>query len=154
MIAKIKKCPLRGEAAPRSRRPADLQTAQAFQQFQLHAEEQALALAVRLRVLGKSLSAGCQERGGSTDKEAQDFQSLRRQLENYLVFLVGLGFDNQPYFPPVRHYLQDSLPLELYGCAGNHCSIERVETLISLLSEGIRGKEDDFFEEPVSPFSQ
>jgi hypothetical protein len=153
MTTKIKKCALRGEIAPRSRRPADRQTAQAFQQFQLHAEEQALALAVRLRVLGKSLSAGCQERGIPAGKKAQDFQSLRRQLENYLVFLVGLGFDKQPYFSPVCHYLQDSLPLELYGCSGTYCSIEQVETLISLLSEGIRGKEDDFYEEPVSPIS-
>jgi hypothetical protein len=74
-------------------------------------------------------------------------------LENYLVSLVAHGFDEHPYFPTVRHCLQESLPFELNGCAGDHCSIERVETFISLLSERNRGGEDVFPGESASSLS-
>jgi hypothetical protein len=74
-------------------------------------------------------------------------------LENYLVSLVAHGFDEHPYFPTVRHCLQESLPFELNGCAGEHCSIERVETFISLLSERNRGGEDVFPGESASSLS-
>lgn len=146
------KCSLLDEIASGPGWPIDSRTTQAFHQFQLHAEEQALDLAVRLRVLGKSLTSGCLGRGVATGKNAEDFQSLRRQLENYLVSLVDHGFEKHPYFPTVRQCLQESLPFELNGCTGNHCTIERVETFISLLSDHIRGKNDGFSGEPASSF--
>jgi hypothetical protein len=74
-------------------------------------------------------------------------------LENYLVSLVAHGFDEHPYFPTVRHCLQEFLPFELNGCAGDHCSIERVETLISLLSERILEGKDGFPVESASSLS-
>jgi|GEM_PF-1936510 len=143
-------CPLLDEVASGAGRQIDSRTTQAFHLFQLHAEEQALDLAVRLRVLGKSLASGCLGRGIATGKRAEDFQALRLQLENYLVSLADHGFEEHPYFPTVRHCLQEALPLELNGCAGKHCTIERVETFISLLSEHIRGEKYGFSGEPAS----
>ncbi|WP_053551144.1 hypothetical protein [Desulfuromonas soudanensis] len=144
MNTEIKKCPHGDKLAFGPGRSIDAPITQAFHQFQMHSEKQALDLAVRLRVLGKSLASGCPGRGVAGGKEAEGFQSLRRQLDNYLLSLVDHGFEEHPYFPTVCHCLRESLPSDLNGCAGEHCSIERVETFISLLSERNRGGEDVF----------
>jgi hypothetical protein len=122
--------------------PIDPHTTQAFQSLRVHAEELALELAVRLRVLGKSLAAGCQGRGESTEYRTAAYKSLRLNLENFISSLVEHGIAEHHYSPVVR-YLQDSLPFELAGCPGQACRVGQVETVISLLSESV-GENDDF----------
>ena len=120
----------------------DSRTTQAFQQLRFHAEDLALELAVRLRVLGKSLAAACQQPGRSAARKPVPYHALRLQFEHYMGSLVDRGFAQYRYFPVVRHCLQDSLPLEPNDCSGHPCRIERVEQVISLLSENIHGNED------------
>jgi hypothetical protein len=115
-------------------RPIDSRTTQAFHQLRLHAEELALELAVRLRVLGKSLAVACpgpEAAGGSAA-----YAGIRRQLESFFGSLGDGETAGHHSFPVVRDYLRETLPPELNGCIGaNLCRIEVVETVISLLSE-------------------
>ena len=121
----------------------DSPTTQAFQLLLVHAEDLALELAVRLRVLGKSLAAVCcQQPGGAVARKPVPYHVLRQQFENFLGSLADHGFAQQNYFPIVCHYLQDSLPLEPKGCSGHTCRIGRVEEVISLLSANTHEHED------------
>jgi hypothetical protein len=121
-------------------RPIDSRTTQAFHQLRLHAEELALELAVRLRVLGKSLAAACpgpEAVDGNIGGSAA-YANIRRQLEGFFGSLADDDPAAHHCFPVVRDYLQNSLPVELNGCGGAApCRIELVETVISLLSESI-----------------
>jgi hypothetical protein len=139
-------CPLHAGSAPGERtslggRSIDPRTTQAFHQLRFHTEDLALELAVRLRVLGKSLVAACPEWGMAGEKRtcgSVAYQNLRRQLDCFLGSQVERAFAGQHYFPVVRDYIQDSLPFELNDCAGDDlCRIELVERAISLLSEDI-----------------
>jgi hypothetical protein len=130
-------------------RPIDSRTAQAFHQLRLHAEELALELAVRLRVLGKSLAATCpgpEAVGRKRTGGSAAYTNIRRQLDGFFGSLVDGDFAGQHYFPVVREYIQETLPFELNGCVGaDPCRIELVEAVISLLSESTC--EDDGFKE-------
>ena len=130
-------------------RPIDSRTTQAFHQLRLHAEELALELTVRLRVLGKSLAAACpgpETVGGRRTGGLAAYTNIRRQLDGFFGSLVDGDFAGQHYFPIVREYIQEALPFELNGCVGDDpCRIELVEAVISLLSESTC--EDDGFKE-------
>jgi hypothetical protein len=119
-------------------RPIDSQTTQAFHQLRLHAEELALELAARLRVLGKSLTAACQGPWAADGKTGSPsaYAGIRRQLDGFFGSLLDGDFADHPYVPVVRDYIQKNLPSELNGCGNaNTCRIEIVESVISLLSE-------------------
>ena len=140
MKAKKKNCLLQadrpsGEIVRADGWPIDTHTTQAFQNFRAHAEDLALELAARLRVLGKSLAMGCPERVEFTGDKTTGYQSLRLQLDRFIGSLVEHGFAELPYFSVVRDYFQEFLPVELNGCVGQACRVEQVETVISLLSE-------------------
>lgn len=136
-------CLHRAGSAPRERtpvrdRPIDSQTTQALHQLRLHAEEVALELAARLRVLGKSLAAACPENGACGRKvkgASAAYASIRRQLDAFFGSLVDNDFAGQHYFPIVQDYIQETFPFEVNGCPGNTCRIEHIEAVISLLSE-------------------
>lgn len=128
---------------PSGGRSIDPRTAQALHQLRQHAEELALELAVRLRVLGKSLAAACPGpgvRGGRRTDGSSTYNNLRRQLDGFFGSLADRDFAVQHYFPVVREYFQETLPFELNGCVGDEsCRIEQVEAVISLLSESSCG---------------
>jgi len=134
----------------------DSRTAQAVQQLRFHAEEMALELAVRLRVLGKSLAAACLRLGTVTDKSRRNalaYQDLRGQLDAFLSLQEDRGLTGHPCFPVIRNYLKESLPYEVNGCAGNDpCRVERIETVIALLSEN-SSESYEFIGDPVISFS-
>jgi hypothetical protein len=113
--------------------------AQSFQLLRLHAEGRALELAARLRVIGKSLAASCPGHGGAaarTTPGAAAYQNLRRQLDGFLSAMCEAGAAGQHFFPAIHYFLQQILPHELNGCIGDEaCRIERVETIVSLLSD-------------------
>jgi hypothetical protein len=120
-------------------RPIDLRTTQAFYQLRLHAEELALELAVRLRVLGKSLASACpgpEAVGGKRTGGSAAYANIRRQLDGFFGSLVDDDLAAHHCFPVVREYIQETLPFELKGCAdADPCRIELVEAVVSLLSE-------------------
>jgi hypothetical protein len=145
-----------GEQASSGLRSLDSCTTQALHLLRINAEELALELAVRLRVLGKSLAAGCPGQRSIGDKSAQcssAYQGLRRQLDGFLGSLVDSDCAGQRYLPVIRHYLHNALPPELHGCVGGDaCRINRVEAVISLLSDNFY-ENDVFMEDPVLSFS-
>ena len=122
-------------------RPIDSRTTQAFHQLRLHAEELALELAVRLRVLGKSLASACPGHGagdGKRTKGAIAYTKLRRQLDGFFGSLESRDFAGDRYYPVIRHYLQDALPGELEDrVCTDPCRIELVDAVISLLTENV-----------------
>jgi hypothetical protein len=134
-----------GEIAAFRGRSIDAQTMQAFQHLRLHAEELSLELAVRLRVLGKSLAVACPAQEAVIGKRTRGslaYTNLRRQLDGFLGSLVDLDLTGQRYFPVIRHYFHQALPLELPSCGGDDaCRIERVEAVVSLLSDSV-GEDD------------
>ncbi len=153
MKPKAKTCHFNEEIVGVSSWSIDSRTMHAFHQFQLYAEEQALELAVRLRVLGKSLVAGCQRHGNPSDTTAVAYRSLRQQLGQHLASLAENDSAKDHNFATIRQFLQGSLPNELNGCAKNFCSIERVEMLITLLSENFWEKEAHFSGKPIVSYS-
>jgi len=148
--------PSPGERPSFGVRSIDSQTTQAFHQLRFHAEGLALELTVRLRVLGKSLAAACPGRGADGGKRAGGsvtYQNLRRQLDGFLGSLVDHDLAGHRCFPVIRNFLQDSLPYEVNGCVGDDpCRIERVEAVISLLSDNIC-ENDEFTGGPTLSFS-
>jgi hypothetical protein len=151
MISKNPDCllhagPSPGEMTTFGARSIDSQTTQAFHQLRFHAEGLALELAVRLRVLGKSLAAVCPGQGADEGKRAEGsvtYQNLRQQLDGFLGSLVDHDFAGHRYLPAIRNFLQDSLPYEVNGCVGGvPCRIERVEAVISFLSDNICENEE------------
>jgi hypothetical protein len=146
MPAKKTRCLLHAGSTPKDKasfasRPIDSKTTQAFHQLQFHAEELALELAVRLRVLGKSLGATCPGPAAVEGKRAGGliaYKNVRRQLDVFLGGLTESEIAGHQCFPVIRHCIQDSLPYELNDCVvASSCRIELVETLISLLSDSI-----------------
>lgn len=137
-------------------RPVEARTTEAVHQLRHHTEDLALELTVRLRVLGKSLATACPGRGTSDGTRSGNllaYQNLRRQFDDFLDSLVDRGFAGHHYFPVIRHYLQDFLPVELNGCIGaGRCRIEQVEAIISLLSAS-PGESIEFREDPLPPVS-
>jgi hypothetical protein len=139
MKSKNPHCLLRTGSSSSHGRPIDLRTTQAFHQLRLHTEELALELAVRLRVLGKSLAAACpgpEAVGRKRTGGLAAYTNIRRQLDGFFGSLVDGDFAGQHYFSVVREYIQETLPFELNGCVdADPCRIELVEAVISLLSE-------------------
>jgi len=131
----------------------DAGTAKSFQLLRLHAEGRALELAARLRVIGKSLAASCPGHGGVADRTAPGtaaYHNLRRQLDGFLSAMCEAGAAGQHFFPAIHYFLQQILPHELHGCIGDEaCRIERVETIVALLSEAI-GDNDEMAGIPLA----
>jgi hypothetical protein len=117
----------------------DSRTAQIFRQLQAQAEDLALELVVRLRVLAKSLAAACFGHGEKpevVETDAGTYRGLRRQLDDFFVSLEDRDFAGDDYFHYIRRFLQDSLPWEPGGCEDNTpCRIEVLESVIALLSD-------------------
>jgi len=123
-------CPQRTETGP-----VDSRTTEVIRQLRLHAEDLALELAVRLRVLGKTLNSACPEQGsGRTPSSA--YKGLRRQLDSFFASVASHEFAGERYFDHIRSYLQDALPPELgEAVCAEPCRIELVDEVVSLLSE-------------------
>jgi len=127
------------EKKPLDRQALDAGAARAFQLLRLQAEGRALELAARLRVIGKSLAVSCPGHGivaPAKSVGAVTYQSLRWQLEGFLGSLADSEHAAQNALHDVRQALQQVLPKELHGCIGDEtCRIERIETLVALLSD-------------------
>jgi hypothetical protein len=144
------------ERTPSGLRPIDSRTTQAFHQLRLHAEELALELAARLRVLGKSLAATCPGKGDADGKRTgapAAYAKIRRQLDGFFGSLAGSEFAGNRHFLVIRDYLQATLPPEPNGCgAADPCRIELVEAVVCFLSES-NCENDGLSERPMVSFS-
>jgi len=123
----------------------DLPTTRVFRQLRVQAEDLALELVVRLRVLAKGLAAACPGHGGKPGVPATDariYRGLRRQLDDFFASLEDRDFAGHDYFHHIRRFLQDSLPWEPGACGGNEtCRIELLEAVITLLTTASGGEE-------------
>lgn len=147
-------CPFRDDHFPSELldRQIDRRIRQVFRSLRLNKEDLALGLAARLRVLGKSLAAGCREGDQAADRQAHAYKALRLQLDEFMRSLVERGFAGHPAFSALHEYLRGSLPFEAGTCSGTVCRLELIDTAIALLSEG--GWEKDGLEAPaLSDFS-
>lgn len=147
-------CPGRG--TPAHARTIDRGTRQVFRQVGLHAEDLALELAVRLRVLGKCLEAICHQREPGTlptGREATTYQRLRRQLDDFLDALGEHEGRGRHYVPGIRRCLDAALPATPVACSGSDgCCIELLGILVGELS-GHHGSEAAFSGAPLLSFS-
>lgn len=124
-----------GFSACRHERGIDADARQAFRELQNCAEDLALELTVRLRVLGKGLAAACQADGADTAQVSGLYCTLRQQFDHFLNAQADEGLSAQEFFPTVRHYLREFLPAELGVCGSvPFCRVQQVETVIALLS--------------------
>jgi hypothetical protein len=128
-------------------RQVDALTTQAFRNLRIQSEELALELAVRLRVLGRGLFAGCKESvtiGKRTSGGTAAYAALRLQLHQFLSSQTEDGSAEEHHLHAVQHYLQDLLPLaHRGGCLGRtECLVQQVETAIAILSGTLYENED------------
>ncbi len=154
MKTKKQNCLLRAGTPGKSNidQPVDLHTRNAFRNLRLNAEDLALGLAARLRVLAKSLAAGCQGAENPTARKNLAYKALRLQLDDFMGHFIDRGTSEHHCFPVVRDYLLEFLPLELRGCSGNPCWLDQVERVISLLSESVC-EIDEIWRETLPSFS-
>ncbi|MBW6512361.1 MAG: hypothetical protein K0A93_09675 [Desulfuromonadaceae bacterium] len=119
----------------------------AFKQLRSRAEDLSLALAVRLRVMAKSLAAACRNNQREGDnalmEHALTYTLLRHQLNVFLVTHSNGEFNAFKPVATVRRHLLTTLPRNLEICAAaKSCRVKTIEEMVALLTETHRESGD------------
>lgn len=112
----------------------------AFKQLRSCAEDLSLALAVRLRVIEKSLAAACRNNQREGDDSFMEhsltYTLLRHQLNVFLVTCINGEFNEFKPVATVRRHLLTTLPRNLEICAdAESCRVKTIEEMVDLLTE-------------------